>query len=94
MDIYSEDRITLNQLAKECNRNPSTIWRWHLNGVRGVKLETYVEGGCRFTSRQAHRRFQQRCTDAANGTSPQPRTSIQRERDIERAEKELAKIGV
>jgi hypothetical protein len=45
-DLFSEERITLNQLAKETGKNPSTVWRWHLSGVRGgIRLETYVEGG-------------------------------------------------
>ncbi|TWU27541.1 DUF1580 domain-containing protein [Bythopirellula polymerisocia] len=93
-DLFSEEPISLNQVAKEEGVNPSTPWRWYLSGVRGVKLETIVVGGRRFSTRPALRRFKERCTAAANGASTTVRTPHQRERDIERAEKELAKIGV
>lgn len=93
-DLLTEDRLTFNQLAKIVGKNPSTIWRWHLSGCRGVKLESYVEGGCRYTTRQAHRRFVEGCTAAANGTSLAVRTPAQRERDIRRAETELDRLGV
>ncbi len=36
---------------------PATLNRWRLRGVRGVKLETLLIGGQRFTSREAIRRF-------------------------------------
>lgn len=95
-NIYNEEPISLNQLAKERNVNSSTTWRWSLTGCRGVKLETFVEGGRRYTTRPAFRRFQEACTAAAAGgtSAPSSRTPAQRERDIERAEAELAKMGV
>lgn len=36
---------------------PATLNRWRLRGVRGVKLETLLIGGQRFTSREAIQRF-------------------------------------
>ena len=35
----------------------ATLHRWRLNGVRGVKLETVLIGGLRYTSREAISRF-------------------------------------
>ncbi|TWU27394.1 DUF1580 domain-containing protein [Bythopirellula polymerisocia] len=95
IDIFVEDRITLNQLAKELEKSPSTTWRWYLSGANGVKLETFVEGGRRYTTRQAHRRFQQRCTDAANGNTNKPsvHTASRRMREYQKAELELKKQG-
>jgi hypothetical protein len=34
-----------------------TLFRWSLRGVRGVRLETWLVGGRRFTSRDAIARF-------------------------------------
>jgi hypothetical protein len=95
-DLFSEERLSLNQLAKEERVNPSTTWRWYLSGCRGVKLETYVSGGRRYTTREAFRRFQERCTAAAAGgqSAPKVQTPAQRQREIERAERELAEMGV
>lgn len=95
-DLFSEEQLTLNQVAKEEGVNPSTVWRWWIKGVRGVQLETLVVGGRRFSTRPALRRFKERCTAVASGGAilPMARTSSQRERDIQRAEAELAKMGV
>lgn len=93
-DLFSEEQLTLTQVAKHEGVNLSTVWRWWIKGVRGVKLETFVVGGRRFSTRPALRRFKERCTAVANGTSPNVRTSAQRERDIARAEAELAKMGI
>lgn len=35
----------------------ATLHRWRLNGVRGVKLETILIGGLRYTSKEAIERF-------------------------------------
>jgi len=45
----------------------STLWRWYRRGVRGVRLETVVVGGRRFTSRAAIERFIERTTVARDG---------------------------
>ena len=37
--------------------NYSTIWRWAMHGYAGIVLETTLIGRCRYTSRQALRRF-------------------------------------
>ncbi len=39
------------------NPAPSTVARWAIHGVRGVRLESFVVGGKRRTSREAIDRF-------------------------------------
>lgn len=49
--------------------HPSTIQRWRLRGARGVKLETLLAGGTRYTSSEALSRFFAATTAAADGES-------------------------
>jgi Protein of unknown function (DUF1580) len=46
--------------------SPCTMWRWHVHGVRGVKLQTWCIGGRRYTSREALENFIQATTAAAS----------------------------
>jgi Protein of unknown function (DUF1580) len=59
MDMEKESLIRLAQAAQELPGRPhlSTVVRWSLRGIKGVRLETVVVGGRRFTSREAIRRF-------------------------------------
>jgi len=95
-DLLNEQRITLAQAAKKCGVNPSTCWRWTLNGVRGVKLETFSIGAKRYTTEEALERFIHASTAAAANEpmASVSRTPKQRERAIARAEAELAKEGI
>lgn len=89
--IHVETLLTLSQAARSLPSRPhwSTLQRWRVAGIRGVKLETCLIGGRRFTSAEALERFCNSTTAAANG-EPQPvRTPRQRERDMARAEQEL-----
>ena len=95
-NLLSERRIPLAALGREENVAPSTTWRWVLNGVRGVKLESFSVGAKRYTTREAFARFVE-ATSAAAAHGPMPsvaRTPSQREAAIRRAEKELAKEGI
>jgi hypothetical protein len=67
----------------------STIWRWMTRGCRGIRLESLVCAGRRFTSIEAIARFAVATTAAADGTPAPVRTPARRERDIAEAEKEL-----
>ena len=49
--------------------HPSTLHRWRLRGTRGVKLETLLVGGTRYTSVEALNRFFAATTAAADGES-------------------------
>jgi hypothetical protein len=64
IDPLSHDTLSLSQAARRLPRlragrpvHPSTVWRWALTGLRGVKLETAMVGGVRVTSEAALRRF-------------------------------------
>lgn len=94
MSILAESRLSITQLAKRENVNASTIWRWVQKGVRGCRLETVLVGGKRQTSVEAFARFVDATTAAADGRPVPPRTSRQRQRDIDRAEAALAKAGI
>ncbi len=71
----------------------ATLWRWISKGVRGVKLETIVSGGRRFTSHEAVNRFIAATTAVAQGSGQQPASGVvsarQREASIAQAEAEL-----
>ena len=96
IDVQSETLLTLcesrtafpggKRLAK------ATLHRWRLHGVRGVRLETILIGGLRYTSREAINRF----ISAQNADeSPTPTVSpAQRTRQAKAAQQELARAGV
>jgi hypothetical protein len=96
IDPETEDVISLTDAAKSLPGRPNitTIWRWRNRGVRGVKLETFLQGGRRMTSREALSRFFAATTAAADGEPIRSETPRQRERAIERAEKRAAELGV
>lgn len=96
MDAFVEDLLSINEAAREAPGRPhiATVWRWINRGVRGIKLETVMIGGRRFTSREALEQFFARLTAASAGEPLPIRTSRQRRRDIERAERELAEAGI
>jgi hypothetical protein len=94
LDLLAEDRLTLSQAARLLRLHVGTIHRWRLRGCRGVRLETALLGGIRYTTRQALDRFVAATTAAADGVAPAPRTPAQRERAIAAAERELAAAGI
>ncbi len=98
IDIQTETVITLAEAAKHLPRrragrkpHPSTLYRWIANGVNGIKLENILIGSSTCTSLQAMQRFFDRLTE---GNSVQPETTRQRQREIEKAERELSEAGI
>lgn len=73
--IETETPIPLAQVAhlpciprrrgKTGRLHPSTVWRWALKGVRGVRLEVVRVGGTLCTSTQALQRFFDRLADTS-----------------------------
>lgn len=96
IDTESERLLLLTDAAKVIPGRPSvpTLWRWRMRGVRGVRLETCVVGGRRYTSREALSRFIVGTTAAADGIAASTQTSRQRMSAIEAAERELGKAGI
>jgi hypothetical protein len=99
MVTLSEQLLTLSAAARDLpgpsgrGLHVSTLWRWMQRGIRGVRLETCMIGGTRYTSREALERFVARTTAAADDAVPTIRTPKQ-QRSIEAAERELAESGV
>lgn len=91
IDIHSDSLLTISEAAKSLPMRPnvSTVWRWVQRGVRGVTLDTVLIGGRRYTSREALQSFVERSTAAADGGTPPVRTSRQRERAMQQAEREF-----
>jgi len=101
LDIFAESLLPLSQapslLPGRVHR--STLERWRMRGRRGVKLETVLVGGIRYTSKEALSRFVNGVTAAADGAEtvggPGPaETNAERERAIQRAERYLEAEGV
>lgn len=96
IDLETESLVTFAEAAKSLPGRPniSTLHRWRLSGCRGTKLETCLIGGRRYTSLEALSRFIQRNTEVQDGETAPTRTSRQRERAIQAAEKELDDTGI
>ncbi len=97
IDLSSEHLLSLAEAAKTLPGRPhsSTIWRWHSRGVRGIRLETVVIGGRRFTSRESLERFARRTTAAADGlpASANPASEASSE-SLAQVEAELDSVGI
>jgi len=95
-DTDFERPITFNEAARYLpeGSRPSyaTWWRWRTRGLKGIRLRTTLCGGRRCTTAGAVLEFFAAVTAAADGGgSPSPiRTPAQREREIKRAEAEMA----
>lgn len=100
IDVQSEEVVSIREATGHVpKRNGkkvavSTVWRWAMRGVRGIRLETIVIGGTRRTSLEALQRFFENVTAAADGTAPRARTSRQREAQMRAAERELESAGI
>lgn len=71
----------------------ATLHRWRLRGVRGVKLETVLIGGLRYTSKEAIARFiaAQNADDAPAAPAITP---TQRRRQAQAAQRALQEAGL
>lgn len=72
INVETETLIPLAQLARSLPRRrsnrpvaPSTVHRWRMNGLDGVRLEAVKVGGSWHTTREAFQRFCDRLTAAA-----------------------------
>lgn len=88
IDIHAEQLLTLAKATRllPSSPHPSTLWRWHRRGIRGVRLETVVVGGTRYTSREALSRFSASLTAADEAADEEPaERSPETERRLQRA---------
>jgi len=91
MSISIDDELlSLPAAAKLLPGRPhaATLYRWTRRGVRGVRLETVLIAGRRYTSREALDRFIA-TTSAADGEPAPTRTTRQRDRASRAAERDL-----
>jgi hypothetical protein len=105
IDISTETVVSLTEATRHLPQrragkrpNVATIYRWTNEGCRGVRLEYVMVGATRCTSVEALQRFFDRLTEAAEAQqAPLPQAPVltkSRQRQIERAERRLAKAGV
>lgn len=96
IDLSTETIFPVTEAPKHIPGRPSqaSVWRWVLNGVGGVKLESILIGGKRFTSAESIQRFCDRRTALANGEPAPARTIAQREQKITTAERECEQAGI
>ena len=73
---HTQDVLMLTELARDLDVAPPTVWRWWRKGILNVRLETFMMGGRRQTTREAYARFVEATTQAADGE--QAKTPIRR----------------
>lgn len=82
IDITEETLIRLSGVGEWYRKhtgycpNRSTVHRWRTRGTRGVKLETVLIGGARFTSVEKLQLFVTATTAAAEGSTAQTRQLV------------------
>lgn len=96
IDVDSEELLTMNNARSAFPAGKqlslATLHRWRLTGVRGIRLETVLIGGLRYTSREAISRFIA-AQNAADSPTPVV-TNTQRRRQSEAARVELERMGI
>jgi hypothetical protein len=94
IDIHTEKLQTLTEAARLLPDRPhvSTLYRWAQRGVKGVRLETVVVGGRRYTSVEALQRFAQRLT--ADPSPPVPTKAKGMSPHSAQVERELEALGL
>jgi hypothetical protein len=70
VDLASGKRIDLKNLAQREGVHYSTLWRWAVKGLRGIKLPTRCIGRKRITTEEAFDWWSKQITAAADGNDP------------------------
>jgi hypothetical protein len=102
IDVAVEEVFSLTEAAKRLPQrrkgarpHVATLHRWCQTGIRGIRLESICIGGCRCTSAPALQRFFEGVTLASEPQPvPVPQHSATRRKQIEQAERRLAKAGI
>jgi hypothetical protein len=97
INLERERPISFNEAAKYLPKNYrphlSTWWRWHRHGIKGVRLETVVVGGRRYTTAEAVQRFAAALTSENHNTQDLPPEKPVRA-SLREVEKRLDAIGI
>ena len=64
IDLSTEAVFSLSQAGKILHKSHPSVYRYAVDGVRGIKLETVLLGKARLTSLGAIQRFLDRLADA------------------------------
>lgn len=79
IDVKTDELLTFAELARRLpsrrNGRPvavSSVHRWRLKGLHGVRLEAIKLGGCWVTSWQAFQRWCEAVTNASSGLAGRP----------------------
>jgi hypothetical protein len=97
IDRSSEDVFPLGECPRHLPTRPgkrvwlSTVYRWATSGSRGVRLESLILGGIRYTSAEALARFAAAVTAARDGCAMTPVASGRRDTA---ANREPDRIGI
>jgi len=98
IDLRTEAVISFPDAAKvlPAASRPSyaTFWRWWRRGVRGVKLETLLIGGKRYTTAEAMQRFVAALSAPDSSRCPLRSTPVRRDRSQISIEAKLRGEGV
>jgi len=89
IDLGREQLIPISHAAKAVpgrGVHRSTVYRWVMKGVNGIKLESVKRGGGRFTSREAIDRFIVAATEGPVAISVEP--------DSAALEEEAEQLGI
>jgi hypothetical protein len=92
LDLSRETPIRITEAHRYVPGSPSrpTVERWRLRGIRGIRLETVLVGGRRYTTEEAIDRFLTAC----NGGQPVLPTSERRAAEIARVDRECQAAGL
>jgi hypothetical protein len=100
VDVFREEPISFAQAPTILPGRPSfqSLHRWATKGRRGVRLESVLIGGRRYTTREAFFRFVERLTAIADGEAATEltisRSSRQRRADHDRATAQLENLKI
>lgn len=89
IDLDSETLISFQEATRHAPGKPhiSTLHRWRRRGVHGVRLETCLIGGKRYTTREAMNRFFESVTAVSESDHTNKQAlPANRQKEIERAE--------
>jgi Protein of unknown function (DUF1580) len=105
IDLSKETLISAKEVSKffppgRRGKRPhrSTIYRWCIDGVKGVRLESVVLPSGRATSKEAIGRFLEALTELKENqhpnSAPTAPTINERRREIEAANRKLDALGI
>lgn len=88
-----QELISIKQACKLIPTRPAicTVWRWIEKGCRGHRLQSWLVGGMRFTSKEAIETFIENINQGSGAIRTE---SPSRSKKAEAAEKELRDLGV